>query len=332
MRYFGSKSSTLADLTRLICERVPGGSFCDCFGGIGTVGSHFKRLGYKVHTGDLLTFAHYFQIARVEMDELPTFRTVGSNLGVTGPEGVRRFLNGARPRQGWFVREYSDRRQFFSRRNAMQIQGCRATIAKWDRQGWLLPIEKAILLASLIKAADRVANTAGTYYAYLKRWHRKALQEFCFEWIYPTPGHEPCRSFLKPAVQLAGDHHYDVLYLDPPYNARPYGAYYHLPETLAIGGTPQVHGSSGMPVRSLAVSEYNQRRLATEALERLLITAKFRLLVFHYADDGLISPEFLRDLLPRYGTLEEAVISSKGYTTQPASRIKNHRVYLVTHA
>jgi len=332
MRYFGSKSSTLADLDRLICERVPEGSFCDCFGGIGTVGSYFKRLGYTVYTGDVLTFAHYFQIARVQIDELPPFRNLGSKLGVTGPEGVRGFLNQTRPRQGWFVREYSDQRQFFSRKNAMRIQACRATIQQWDRQGWLSSEERALLLASLIKAADRVANTAGTYYAYLKSWHRKALQDFHFEWIQSTPGNEACRSVLAPAVELAASRHFDVLYLDPPYNARSYGAYYHLPETLATGGTPPVRGSSGMPVRSFEPSEYNRRRFASRALECLLTTARFRLLAFHYADDGLIPPETIRDLLRRYGTVEEFILPSKGYTTQKASRIKNHRIYLVTDA
>lgn len=332
MRYFGSKSSTLADLTRLIDERVPEGTFCDCFGGIGTVGSHFKQAGYRVFTGDLLTFAHFFQIARVQLNELPSFNTLSRRLGVEGPEGVREVLQEVRPREGWFVREYSERRQFFLRRNAKRIQACRATIVRWDREGWLSRVEKAVLLASLIKATDRVANTAGTYYAYLKTWHRKALQDFSFEWIQPTPGNHACRSYLAPAVELAARRRFDVLYLDPPYNARAYAAYYHLPETLARGGTPAVHGSSGVPVGGLTVSDYNQRRRATEALERLLAIARFRLLAFHYADDGLIPPNVIRNLLGKYGSTEEFVLSSKGYTTQKTSRTKDHRIYLVTNA
>ena len=46
MRYIGSKTSTLPQLARLITQRVDRGTFLDCFGGMGTVGSHFKGLGY----------------------------------------------------------------------------------------------------------------------------------------------------------------------------------------------------------------------------------------------------------------------------------------------
>ena len=37
-----------------------------------------------------------------------------------------------------------------------------------------------------------------------------------------------------------------VLYLDPPYNDREYSAYYHLPETLVLWDSPEIHGKSGI--------------------------------------------------------------------------------------
>lgn len=39
----------------------------------------------------------------------------------------------------------------------------------------------------------------------------------------------------------------DVVYLDPPYNRRDYGANYHVLETLARGDTPEVKGVTGLP-------------------------------------------------------------------------------------
>ena len=59
MRYLGSKTLLLENIAYLI-ENYHQSTFCDPFGGIGTVGSYMKTKGYKVLSGDLLNFAHCF--------------------------------------------------------------------------------------------------------------------------------------------------------------------------------------------------------------------------------------------------------------------------------
>ena len=88
MRYFGSKFSTLPQLGEIIHARVPSGTFCDAFGGIGTVGAYFKALGYRVWTGDVLLFAHYFQVARIHRQKRPAFHRLRRELGLMATEGV----------------------------------------------------------------------------------------------------------------------------------------------------------------------------------------------------------------------------------------------------
>lgn len=331
MRYFGSKVSTINDLSSIIGSKIAFGSFCDCFGGIGTVGSHFKANGYDVWTGDLLTFAHYFQISRIQCNGLPEFAQLREALGLEHSVGVADLLNSLRPVRSWFVREYAQERQFFTIRNAARIEACRLSIARWSRNGWLTHDERAVLLASLINSIDKVANTAGTYYAYLKDWHRKALLPFRFEFIIPTHGNIAGHCFFGQAKDLVALRAFDVLYLDPPYNGRSYARYYHLPETVAAGKTPKTYGMSGMPVGERVSSDFNKSREARRALEELLELARFRLLAFHYSDDGLIAPDELKNVLRAHGRIEEHVLDSRGYTTEKISRTVKHRLYLVHH-
>ena len=297
MRYFGSKSFTVKLVYDLVSARIPSGSFCDPFGGIGVVGAFFKKKGYTIWCGDILTSAHYFQIARVERNRLPSFRKLRRSLNLWSSDEVVQALNSGGKRNGWFVREYSEKRKFFTRSNALRINACRLQINRWCREGLLSRSENAVLLASLINSVDRVANTAGTYYAYLKEWYRKALRPFHFELLCPISGSSKCRSFLEEAKDLVRRSTFDVLYLDPPYNQRSYSRYYHLPETIARSEAPRLYGKAGMPRSVRPDSDFNKPAKAKQALKDLLSKARFRLLVFHYSDDGLISHGEIRALL-----------------------------------
>lgn len=332
MRYIGSKTSTADRVYRLVAERIPSGTLGDPFGGIGVMGSYFKERGYNVVSGDILTHAHYFQVAKIQRQRSASFARVCNQLGLGSAADVVSMLNEAKERSGWFVREYSLRRKFFTPMNAERIAGCRLLILKWVKEGLLTFGEKAVLLASLINSMDRVANTAGTYYAHLKRWYRKAKKPFQFQLISPTRGPGDCRAYLSDAKDLVALHDFDILYLDPPYNQRCYAGYYHLPETIALGQAPRVHGKAGIPRRQRPKSAFNSPSQGLSALEELLDRASFKLAVLHYSDDGLLPRDKIRKLLRRYGTVEEMTVGANGYTTDHKARSIQQRLYLVTHA
>lgn len=331
MRYFGSKASVLEDLYRTVSKVTTSGTFCDPFGGIATVGSFFKAQGYQVITGDILTAAHYFQIARVQSDRTPAFTRLKEHLSVSSASEIVEFMNTARSRPGWLTRRFSDERNFFVRENAIRIDTCRLLISHWTELNIITPRERAILLASLINSMDKVANTAGTYYAYLKHWYRKALRPFRFELIPRTIGSTGCQCFLGTAEDLVKQQEYDILYLDPPYNERSYGAYYHLPESLALGITPRAFGKSGVPHSARTRSDFNRTSDAENALGNLLAAARFKQLIFHYSDDGLISPSNVIRILSDYGAIRQEVLDAQGYSTDRVSKRVKHRLYIVTN-
>lgn len=329
MRYFGSKVTANEVIYEIVKTHAGSGLVCDPFGGIGSVGTYLRSKGYNVWSGDLLTFAHYFQISKIKFPNEANFTTLFTKIGVNSLEGINSILNSVEPRNGWFVEEYSDRRGFFTRTNAMKIEACRELISGWTREGLLNADEKAMLLAGLISGMDNVANTAGTYYAYLKSWHRKALNPFRFNLVVPSArgGHGQC--FHESADLLTSRTRYNVLYLDPPYNERSYSRYYHLPETIAKCECPEVKGMSGIPVTGHVVSGYNSRASACESLYKMLSKAKFNTLLFHYTDYGLIKPKILIDILSEHGKMSTFTFDAKGYTTRTAATRTPHKIYVV---
>ena len=329
MRYFGSKVSVVEDVFSLTSERIPHGFLCDPFGGVGTVGSYFKNKNYKVYSGDHLAFAHFFQINKIAQNGHPKFETLCNELKIENYQDVISLLNGLKGRDGWLVENFVNQRKFFTLQNGRKIEACWKMIKTWNENGWLSYEENAILIASLINSMDKVSNTAGTYYAYLKNWYRKALRPFNFDLLDYTDGNPDCRCFLCDATSLVEQHKYDILYLDPPYNERSYASYYHLPETIALDENPEVRGKAGIPCAQRPHSSFNRRKEALSALENLLEVANFRLLVFHYSNEGIIPRNSLLKLLMEFGDVEEHILDAKGYVNKSKPRTIQHNLYLV---
>ena len=222
MRYLGSKTLLLDKIAQIVEEFNGKGVFCDPFGGIGTVGGYMKNLGFSVITGDILNFAHYFQMALIENNDQERFYELKMHYNMQNLGDIENYLSQIAVLKGWIISEYAQKRHFFTYENACHIQGCLDSIIQWKAEGLLDDMEYAILIASLIQSFDNVANTAGTYYAYLKEYYRKAKKAFEFKLLEPVIGSNACKSYLMDANELVKLISCDVLYLDPPYNERDY--------------------------------------------------------------------------------------------------------------
>lgn len=324
MRYLGSKTLLLSKIAKLVEEYKGRGVFCDPFGGIGTVGKYMKELGFSVVTGDILNFAHYFQIARIENNEEDCFCKLKSYLNLHTNSDLEKYLSQIVTTKGWMIEEYAQKRKFFTYENACHIQGVIDVIEHWEKECLFMEKEYAILIASFIQSFDNVANTAGTYYAYLKEYYRKAKRPFKFKIIEATVGDKNCKSYLMDANELVKNLQCDILYLDPPYNERDYSRYYHLPETVSKGIVPEPSGKSGMFTVDNKKSKYNSNQ-AIVVFEDLIKHAKTKCIIFHYTDNGLIDIKDAREVLEQKGYVEEFYFDCKGYnTTNNSNRCKHH--------
>ncbi|MEN3284001.1 MAG: adenine-specific DNA-methyltransferase [Solirubrobacteraceae bacterium] len=312
LRYLGSKVSVAEMVLDEIYRRCPGGSLCDPCGGIGTIATAARRRGFRVYGGDLLHCAVAFQTAR--LIHAPAFTGLRTK-GLADRHAVEQHLRMLPGVDGWIVDEYATARAFFAPENARRIEACRQCIEGWAAAGLVTRRELCVLRASLIASADHVANTAGTYYAHLKQLSRQARRSFELK-LLPVGSGPAGTSARRDATIRAAERAYDVLYLDPPYNARSYSGYYHLPESLARGETPPVRGKAGVPDRESVLSAFNAPRRATAALEHIVTRSDCGMIVFHYTNDGFISLATARGILGQVGKVSERVVTAPGYTVR----------------
>lgn len=330
MRYLGSKTLLLESILSLTRSYSKGGIFCDPFGGIGTVGSHMKKNGYQILSGDILYFAHCFQVALIVRNQDFSCGNLKKEYGISSGEELCRYLNRLKPKDGWLVREYARKRLFFTIENAACIQACIDCIWDWKNIHIIDEEQYNVMIASLIHCMDKVANTAGTYYAYLKHYYRKALGKFQYQLLKPVSGTDKSSALLMDAGQLVQENPCDILYLDPPYNARNYGRYYHLPQNIATQQIPKPAGKSGMDASQSKVSDYNQKEKAVDSFKQLIANARAGCIIFHYTDKGLIDMEDAREILRDKGNLEEFYFDCKGYHTTNRLNPSQHHVIKVT--
>src|SRR5262249_42885481 len=101
-----------------------------------------------------------------------------------GYAGAITRLNSLEPKRGFIWREYSPasvthagvQRMYFTEENAARIDSIRAAIGAWVCDGYVTALEERLLLADLVMASNRIANTAGTYGCFLSQWTNQAKE------------------------------------------------------------------------------------------------------------------------------------------------------------
>lgn len=133
----------------------------------------------------------------------------------------------------------SGRRRFFTAENARRIDVVLGYARWWHREGMIDPHSEAIVLASLMRAVERVSNTQGTYHDFPRdRYDSRALGALTLDlppldvMLSGVGGHKAGRAQDSLEFIRTVDRH-AVLYLDPPYNFRQYSAYYFMINLIA---------------------------------------------------------------------------------------------------
>jgi adenine-specific DNA-methyltransferase len=145
-------------------------------------------------------------------------------------------------------------------------------------------------LASIVEAADKVANTAATYGAFMKdkEKHKACLEPIVFELpetvVTEEEGAERNSVLECDANYIIGGIKGDILYLDPPYNTRQYGSNYHVLNGIVTLDIQDKDSSTGVP-KNYKRSEYCSKRTAKTALEKLINTADFEWIFLSYNNE-----------------------------------------------
>jgi adenine-specific DNA-methyltransferase len=224
IKYIGSKR-TLVPLISSVAARLPVRSACDLFAGTTRVGQALRRLGLTVHSNDLATYSELLGRAYIE---------AGPEVDRARLEAILVELGSLEGRDGWFTDAFSRRSRYLQPQNGARIEAVREAIEGYE----LPPVERALLLVSLLLAADRVDSTTGLQMAYLKSWARRSFNDLDLRLPEAVPGPAGVVSRLD-ANELAPMLDVDLVYIDPPYNQHSFFSNYHVWETLVRWDDPE---------------------------------------------------------------------------------------------
>jgi adenine-specific DNA-methyltransferase len=161
IKYLGSKRTIVPSILRII-EALPDVStVVDLFSGTSRVGHALKRAGKRVLANDHNAYAATLARCYVVADREEVAEEAGKRISA---------LNGLAGRRGYFTRTFCEESRFFRPKNGRRVDAMRDRIAAWKLGEEL----EAVLLTSLMEAADRVDSTTGVQMAYLKRWAPRA--------------------------------------------------------------------------------------------------------------------------------------------------------------
>jgi adenine-specific DNA-methyltransferase len=300
IKYLGSKR-TLVPVIGALASALPVRSAVDLFAGTTRVGQELRRRGLAVVSNDVTAFSEAFGLAYVAAGEQ------------VDRERLRRLLAelaALAPVDGYVTETFCRASRYFRPENGMRIDAVRAGIDRLK----LDPVERGLLLTSLVEAADRVDSTCGVQMAYLKRWAPRASNRLDLrdpEPIAGPAGTVACADANELAATLDG---IDLAYVDPPYNQHSYLGNYHVWETLVRGDRPEHYGvackRSDCRTRK---SAYNSRRDAWTALDDLLRRLPTPWIVVSLSDEGFHDPAAVEERLRGRGHVGVLHVDFKRY-------------------
>lgn len=295
MNYIGSKHK-LSDFIKQSVYSVAGNDlsekiFCDLFAGTGIVGRNFKTEVKQVISNDIEFYSFVLNRNYIENHHAFEYKNLIDELNK---------LNGVK---GFVFEEYSEngkaQRQYFSEQNGQKIDAVRQKIEHWKTEKQITDNQYYFLLASLLESADKVANTASVYGAFLKKIKKSAQKEMTVEPAIFAINDNDHKVFNTDSNELVKKISGDILYLDPPYNARQYGANYHLLNTIAKYDRFTPKGKTGL--RTYEKSNFCSKNAVAKSFEELIKNAQFQYTFLSYNNEGLMNETEIKAIMSKYG-------------------------------
>lgn len=330
MRYIGNKQKILNEIENLIESLKLNNenyTFCDLFSGTATVGNYFKDK-YRIISNDNLYMSYVISRAKLCTPNLKFEKLEKDPFEI--------FNDKTNLLKGFIYENYStgnSERMYFSEENAQRIDFIRNKIEKWHLEDKINDDEYYYLIASLLESVSKVANVAGVYGAYLKKWDPRAVKPMKFIPIEMEKESSKFENevYNKEAEKLINDISGDILYIDPPYTKNQYSVQYHLLETIALYDNPEIKGVTGARDMSNKTSDFSKKGNAEIEFEKIIARADFKHIILSYSSDGIMSKEYIESVLKRHGkpeTLKFIKIKYRKYLNSKAEKEGEHYEYL----
>jgi len=330
MRYIGNKESILDEINKLIESKKlfkDNRIFFDAFSGTASVGNSLKNR-FKIVANDYLYFSFVYSNGR-----LNNVKNGYKKLDLNPFDYFNNIETGV---HDFITENYSPAgksgRMYFSIDNAMRIDFIRIKIEEWKKTQIITDREYYYLIACLLESVSKVANIAGVYGAYLKKWDPRALKTMKF--IELDTNYESIsinEVHNKKIEEIISDVDCDILYLDPPYTKNQYSVQYHLLETISKFDNPEIKGITGGRASKGTTSDWSIPGKVQILFDRIVSKTKANHIILSYSSDGIMSKEYIESVLKRYGK-EETIyfrkISYKKYRNHKTESENEHYEYL----
>ncbi len=300
LKYIGSKR-VLVPIIERIARRLPIESAADVFAGTTRVGQGLRRAGLRVLSNDVASYSEALGQAYIAADETVDRERL---------RGLLAHLSALPGEDGYFTQTFCVQSRFFQPHAGRRVDAIRNEIDRLE----LTPVERGLLLTSLMEAADRVDSTCGLQMAYVKKWAPRSFNPLDLR--EPAAVHGPAGTVSRvDANELAGRlGDYDLAYLDPPYNQHSYFSNYHIWETLMRWDAPEVYGVACKRVDCRTnKSEYNSKPRSWRAFSSLIEQLPTPWIVVSFNNEGYHDPEQVAAVLAEKGYMRSVAIDFKRY-------------------
>jgi len=294
IKYLGSKRTLvprIAQLLGVLAQHAGARSVIDLFSGTSRVGHALKAQGFQVHSNDHNAYAATLACCYVQADRESIERDAIKLIAE---------LNALPGEAGYFTETFCEKSRFFHPKNGARVDAMREAITRKQ----LEPELEAVLLVSLMEAADRVDSTTGVQMAYLKQWAARASNDIQLRMpdVLPRAQHGKGSAHQLDAADAVVTLRADVAYLDPPYNQHKYLGNYHIWESLVLWDKPEVYGIACKRIdckdRS---SAFNSRTHSLASLTHVIENVQAKHLVVSFNNEGYFDRETLEALLRARG-------------------------------
>ncbi|KXO00619.1 modification methylase [Aequorivita aquimaris] len=314
MNYIGSKHKLSSFIFETVTETCGNDlsqkTFCDLFAGTGIVGRNFKPHVKQVIANDVEYYSYVLNR-----------NYIGNHIAFDYEEFINE-LNSLSGKKGFIFENYSEGgkagRNYFTLDNGQKIDAIRIQIEAWKKTSKITEDQYFFLLASLLESADKVANTASVYGAYLKHIKASAAKKLVVKPAVFQQTENSHQVFQQDSNVLIKKIKGDILYLDPPYNARQYGANYHLLNTIAKYDTFVPKGKTGL--RDYYKSDWCRTGEVLKSFEELIENAQFPYIFLSYNNEGLMGQKEVQRVMERFG---KYTLKTKKYQRFKADKTEN---------
>ncbi len=313
IKYAGSKLKLIPTILEMI-QPLDVPHVLDGFAGTTRVSQALARSGYKVHSNDLAVWSSVFASCYLQATQSKSYY-----------QSLIDELNHLTPFEGWFSEHYGglpentlQEKRPWQLKNTMKLDAIREHIDSLN----LHPIDKNVLLTSLINALDGVDNTMGHYASYLREWSSRSYNDLYLKVPHFIQSDEPHLVTNQNIFEAIKNNTYDLAYFDPPYGSNNekmppsrvrYASYYHVYKTICLNDKPDVFGKVNRRIDSkdtLSYSPFEDFRkddtgyfLAVNAIDQLIQNVQARYVLLSYSSGGRATAEELESVLHKNGKI-----------------------------